>query len=191
MIELYTIGHSTRTIDEFLAILKEFQIALLADVRSLPGSGKFPHFNQESLQLDLRQADIDYVWMPQLGGRRRGAKGFESPNVGLRSLSFRHYADYMLSEDFREGIDRLVELAGRSRAAFMCAEAVYWRCHRRLISDYLVTHGANARHIMGRRSIRPHVLTPGLEVQANGSLVYLPTGPSVQEESRQAAGAGR
>jgi uncharacterized protein (DUF488 family) len=169
---IYTIGHSNRSIQDFIGLLKELGIETLVDVRSIPGSAKFPHFNREALQESLAEIDVNYVWMEELGGRRRKRKGFDSPNTAWTSLGFRNYADYMLEEGFKEGVSRLMDIASRSRTAYMCAEAVYWRCHRRLISDYLFVHNVHVVHIMGKKQAREHELTPEAVITPEQDLIY-------------------
>jgi uncharacterized protein (DUF488 family) len=134
--KIWTIGHSTRTIDEFISLLQANQIRLLVDVRSLPGSKRYPQFNKEALADSLGKTGIRYDHFPELGGRRKAKP--ESKNTAWRNASFRGYADYMETEEFRKGFERLLDLAGGAGpTAIMCAEAVWWRCHRSLISDYL------------------------------------------------------
>src|SRR5580765_7009374 len=133
-IEVWTFGHSTRSLEDFLDALRSFEIKVLADVRSYPGSKRYPQFNKESLKASLTGAAIDYQHFPELGGRRRAKP--DSLNMAWRNESFRGYADYMETEDFRRGITRLLDVARTNRAAVMCSEAVWWRCHRSLISDY-------------------------------------------------------
>src|SRR5438093_8064450 len=132
MVALYTIGHSTRSQAEFLALLRAHEIATLVDIRAFPASRRLPHFNRENLEAALRAEGINYVWMKALGGRR-GKRREDSPNVALRNPSFRNYADYMLTSEF--------QTAAHSRTAIMCAEAVFFRCHRMLVSDYFVLRG--------------------------------------------------
>src|SRR5437588_3963287 len=136
-LELWTIGHSTRPFKELLEALKSFEIELLVDVRSFPGSRRYPQFNREQLKLTLAEAGIEYLHFPELGGRRNARP--DSLNVAWRNKTFRGYADYMETVEFRNGIARLLEVARAHRTAIMCAEAVWWRCHRSLISDYLKT----------------------------------------------------
>lgn len=131
---LWTIGHSTRPIEHFLEALKSFQIGALVDVRTYPGSRRYPQFNQTNLGASLAQVEIEYRHFPELGGRRRAKP--DSMNMAWRNEMFRGYADYMESEEFRAGIEPLLELASERRTAVMCAEAVWWRCHRSLIADY-------------------------------------------------------
>lgn len=171
-IRIFTIGHSTRTLDELVDLLNEHEIQTLVDVRSMPGSRAYPHFNRENLGHALPLQDIEYTWMPSLGGRRRSPKGFNSPNTGLTSPQFRSYADYMASPEFRQGAQELLDLAARGKTAIMCAEAVYWRCHRRLLSDFLAASGAQVLHIMGRHQLRAHVMTPEAHILPDGTLIY-------------------
>jgi uncharacterized protein (DUF488 family) len=154
---LYTIGHSTRTLDELLEALRAHSIQTLVDIRSFPMSRRLPHFNRESLEKTLPEAGIRYVWMKELGGRRKKIRD-DSPHIALRSPSFRNYADYMLTEDFRGAISTLIKLADHSPTAYMCAERVYFRCHRMMVSDWLVGHGHQVLHIDGTGPTKPHNL---------------------------------
>src|SRR5689334_19135925 len=129
--EIWTIGHSTRAIEEFIKLLKEQNIGVLADVRQFPGSRRYPQFGQEQLCKSLAKEGIEYVHFPELGGRRKARP--DSPNTAWRNEAFRGYADYMMTGEFRAGMGRLLKLARRKRTAIMCAEAVWWRCHRGLI----------------------------------------------------------
>src|ERR1043166_6779998 len=146
-LSIWTIGHSTLSAEDFVARLRSFDIELLADVRSFPGSRRYPHFNQENLSSTLAEARICYQHLRDLGGRRRALP--DSTNIAWRNESFRGYADYMETKEFREGIERLLDLAGKQRVAIMCSEAVWWRCHRSMISDYLKVKGVEVIHIMG------------------------------------------
>jgi uncharacterized protein (DUF488 family) len=168
---IYTIGHSTLSLEAFLDRLSGHGIQCLADIRRFPGSRKYPHFNREALAASLHDAGIDYVWLESLGGRRGREKSQESPNTALRNESFRNYADYMATEEFQRGIDELLKLARNKVTAYMCSEAVYWRCHRRLVSDSLLARGIVARHIMSAGKPRPHTLTPGAVI-AEGAVTY-------------------
>jgi len=172
VIRLYTIGHSNRSFEDFLALLKNQDIQTVADIRSLPGSRKFPHFDRENLEKLLPDQGITYVWLPKLGGLRRKARGIDSPNLGLTSPGFRNYADYMMSGEFRDGVQELLTIASKSVTAYMCAEALYWRCHRRLLSDYLVAAGAEVLHILGARSLRPHEMTRGAVITSGRDVIY-------------------
>jgi len=154
---LYTIGHSTRTLDEFLEALQAHSIQTLVDIRSFPMSRRLPHFNRESLEKTLPEARIRYVWMKELGGRRKKIRD-DSPHLALRSPSFRNYADYMLTEEFRTAIADLIKLADESLTSYMCAERVYFRCHRMMVSDWLVGHSHYVLHIDGTGPAKPHNL---------------------------------
>jgi len=149
---LYTIGHSTRTLDELLEVLRAHSIRTLVDIRSLPMSRRLPHFNRESLEKTLPEAGIRYVWMKELGGRRKKIRD-DSPHLALRSPSFRNYADYMLTEEFRDAVAALIKLGDQSPTAYMCAERVYFRCHRMMVSDWLVGHSHQ-----GTGPAKPHSL---------------------------------
>jgi uncharacterized protein (DUF488 family) len=155
----YTLGHSTRTLDELIEVLRAHSIQTLADIRSFPRSRRLPHFNRESLDETLPKAGILYFWIKELGGRRKKIRD-DSPNVALRSPSFRNYADYMLTEEFERGIARLIKLGEQSRTAYMCAERVYFRCHRMLLSDWLTTHGHEIFHMDGTGPVELHKVTP-------------------------------
>jgi uncharacterized protein (DUF488 family) len=170
MATLFTIGHSTRTLDELIAALQVHSIQSLVDIRSFPMSRRLPHFNRESLEKTLPDAGIRYLWMKELGGRRK--KSLEdSPNVALRNDSFRNYADYMLSPEFARAITELINLAEQARTAYMCAERVYFHCHRMLVSDWLVAHGDEVLHIDDVKPPRPHTLMQEARL-VNGQLIY-------------------
>jgi uncharacterized protein (DUF488 family) len=167
---IWTIGHSTRTIDKFISLLQEHGIKLLADVRSLPGSKRYPQFNKEALTDSLGKAGIRYEHFPELGGRRKARK--DSPNTAWRNASFRGYADYMETDEFPKGIARLLDLAAEcGPTAIMCAEAIWWRCHRSLISDYLKARGVEVTHILDANKTEPHPYTSAARV-VNGKLSY-------------------
>ncbi len=196
MATIYTIGHSTRTLDELVAALKAHGIRTLVDIRSFPMSRRMPHFNRESLEAELPRHGIAYVWMKELGGRRKKIRN-DSPNIGLRNDSFRNYADYMLTDEFALGIERLLAIAqgradvstpfdrqgdrtalgmrtvkGNSGTAIMCAERVYFQCHRMLVSDYLTAHGHTVLHIDDdKHPLREHKLMAEARL-ADGKLVY-------------------
>jgi uncharacterized protein (DUF488 family) len=176
---LYTIGHSTRGLDEFLALLRAHEIELVADIRTIPRSRHNPQFNTERLAPRLDRARVRYAHLPALGGLRHPAK--DSVNRGWRNASFRGFADYMGTPEFARGLRRLEALAGRRRTAIMCAEAVPWRCHRSLVADALTLAGWQVRHIQSRRTAARHALTPFLRVRA-GKPTYPeaedPAGPS-------------
>jgi uncharacterized protein (DUF488 family) len=166
----WTIGHSTRSIEDFIAALEANAIKLLVDVRSLPGSKRYPQFDKEVLGDSLRKAGIRYEHFPELGGLRKPKK--DSRNTAWRNASFRGYADYMETEEFRKGVDRLVDLAGKvGPAAIMCAEAVWWRCHRALISDFLKARGVEVIHIFDATKTESHPFTSAARI-VDGSLTY-------------------
>lgn len=170
MATLYTIGHSTRTFEELVQALHAHSTKTLVDIRSFPMSRRLPHFNRESLAETLPTEGIEYVWEPRLGGRRKKILK-NSPNSALRNDSFRNYADYMMTADFRAGIADLVARADRERLAIMCAERVYFRCHRMLVSDWLAAHGHRVLHIDATGAPREHKLMD--EARLSGDdLVY-------------------
>lgn len=149
MSTFYTIGHSTRTIDEFISLLKENEIACLIDVRSYPGSRRYPHFNKEVLPENLALHGIQYEHILKLGGRRRKSKTVSPETNGLWTHpAFHNYADYTMSPEFEEGFAELRRLGEQTRIAYMCSEAVWWQCHRRIITDYLLAAGEKVIHIM-------------------------------------------
>jgi uncharacterized protein (DUF488 family) len=168
--KIWTIGHSTRSIDVFISLLEENGIKLLADVRSLPGSKRYPQFNREALAESLNARGIRYEHFLELGGRRK--PNADSRNTAWRNASFRGYADYMETEEFHQGVERLLNLARESGpAAIMCAEAVWWRCHRSLISDFLKVRGTEVIHILDANKIEPHPFTSAAQI-VNGELSY-------------------
>ena len=154
---IYTIGHSTRTQDEFIAMLLSFKIELLADIRSYPGSKRYPHFNKENLQKVLPGHKIIYQHFPELGGRRKTSK--DSKNSAWKNDAFRGYADYMETQDFKRGIVKLEDIASHYTTAYMCSEAVWWRCHRSMVSDYLKWKGWKVLHIMAENKSQEHPYT--------------------------------
>ncbi len=186
MLRIWTIGHSTRSIDDFISLLKKNEIKLLADVRSWPGSKRYPQFNKEALAESLNAHGIRYEHFPELGGRRK--PNADSRNTAWRNASFRGYADYMETEEFHKGVERLLAFARNDglgspesfrgsetvtpwSAAIMCAEAVWWRCHRSLISDYLKARGIEVMHILSANKIEPHPFTSASRI-VNGELSY-------------------
>jgi len=167
---IWTIGHSTRTIEKFISLLEEHGIKLLADVRLLPGSKRYPQFNKKTLADSLGKVGISYEHFPELGGRRKPRE--DSPNTAWRNESFRGYADYMETEEFDKGIKRLLDLAADAGAtAIMCAEAVWWRCHRSLVADYLKARSMEVMHILDANKTEPHPYTSAARI-ANGKLSY-------------------
>lgn len=167
---LFTVGHSTRTLDELVDILKAHEIGILVDIRAFPASRRLPYFNRESLEKALPDRQIRYVWMPGLGGYRKKTNP-NSPHSALRNASFRNYADYMLTPEFKNAMTELFELASEAPTAYMCAERVYFRCHRMLVSDYLVAHGHEVLHIDGMGPARPHKPTAEMRI-VEGQVIY-------------------
>ena len=170
MAVLYTIGHSTRTLEELVAPLQAHKIQALVDIRAFPMSRRLPQFNRESLEKSLPPTGISYVWMKELGGYRKKILE-ESPNVGIRNQSFRNYADYMLTPEFEGAIAQLLASAEKARTAYMCAERVYFRCHRMLVSDWLVAHGHEVEHIDDAGSTKPHRLMAEARM-IDGRMIY-------------------
>ena len=168
-LSLWTLGHSTRPIDEFIGLLRAHQINLLVDVRTIPRSRYNPQFNTETLGQTLHDAGIQYRHLPELGGLRKPKH--DSVNDGWRNTSFRGYADYMQTETFHKAIETLMALGSLEHTTVMCAEAVPWRCHRSLIADALVTSGWEVRHIMSAEKASPHVLTSFAHFE-KGMLTY-------------------
>ena len=171
-VHIFTIGHSNRHMEDFIGLLRHFGIQLLADVRRYPSSRKFPHFNREALQRRLDKEGIGYDWFESLGGFRHRPPKKASPNTGLESPGFRNYADYMLTDAFQQAVEKLLAFTADHPAAIMCAEKLYWKCHRRLLSDCLTTRGVKVEHIIERNVCRSHVLTPGAVVREPGRIVY-------------------
>jgi uncharacterized protein (DUF488 family) len=169
-VRVWTIGHSTRSLDELIGLLRENGVVRLADIRRYPGSRRYPHFSRESLAAALPQHGIEYVHLPELGGRRKPVRN--SPNRALRSEGFRGYADYMAHPEFARAIDDLLQRDVPT--AIMCAEAVPWRCHRNLVSDELTRRGHEVIHILGTSSRQRHEMNEHATVQ-DGHLVYRPS----------------
>ncbi len=164
-----TIGHSTRSVEEFLLILKQNGVEKIIDVRTIPKSRTNPHFNQETLSETLAKAGIGYVHMSGLGGLRHARR--DSPNMAWRNLSFRGFADYMQTPEFDSSLHELISLAKKEHVALMCAEAVPWRCHRSLISDALTVHGLKVEHVISSKNSQSHKMTPWAEVTGT-SITY-------------------
>lgn len=171
-LQLFTVGHSNRSFDEFLSLLKAFEVRVVADIRRYPSSRKFPHFNREVLRKLLEAEDIRYHWLESLGGRRHAAENDKSPNVGLSSRGFRNYADRMATDEFRAAVQELLSTAALSRTAVMCAEKFYWKCHRRLLSDHLVAQGVQVKHILEPDKTSDHKLTPLAVIGADAAVTY-------------------
>jgi len=167
---LYTIGHSTRSLDELVSALKAHSIGTLVDFRAFPMSRRLPHFNRESLERSLPEQGIRYLWMKALGGYRK-ATGKDSPHTALRNANFRNYADYTLTPEFEQAASELIQIASVSRTAYMCAERVYFRCHRMIVSDWLVAHGHEILHIDAGDPARPHKLFAEARL-IDGKVIY-------------------
>lgn len=165
MLTVFTIGHSTRTWEVFLGLLRANGIERVIDVRSIPRSQHNPQFNRETLSANLRYARIGYVHLRKLGGLRHARR--DSPNTGWRNASFRGFADYMLTPEFEVGLQRSIKLAKQKKSVLMCAEAVPWRCHRSLIADALVKRGIHVVDIIGEKRSQVHLLTPFARVRGN------------------------
>lgn len=168
-VPVYTIGHSTRTIPEFVHLLRSGEVELVVDVRSVPRSRTNPQFNLDALPAELAPYQIAHMRIAELGGlRKRTADIPPDVNGYWENRSFHNYADYALSETYRAGLAQLLEVAARRRTAIMCAEAVWWRCHRRIIADYLICAGRTVSHLMGDDKVSPAKLTPGVLEAGNG-----------------------
>lgn len=180
-VRIFTIGHSNRPFEDFLSLLAEFAVQVIADIRRYPGSRKFPHFNSEELRKLLEREGIRYVWLEALGGRRHTGKNNKSPNVGLKSPGLRNYADHTATEEFLTAVRGLVSTAAAMRTAVMCAEKLYWKCHRRILSDYLIAQGVQVEHIVQCGKLQPHRLSQGAVITADAGVVY----PAAKAEQGQ------
>ena len=169
MVTVFTVGHSTRSEEEFVKILKAHGVEVLVDVRTFPGSRRYPQFNRAELSESLAKAGIEYKHEPRLGGRK--APRADSHNTAWRNPQFRGYADHMETEVFRKGVEDLLELASGARVVVMCAEAVWWRCHRGLLADYLKANGHTVLHILDEKKIEEHPFTPAARI-VDGLLSY-------------------
>jgi uncharacterized protein (DUF488 family) len=167
---LYTIGHSTRSLDDLVSALRAHGIETLVDIRAFPMSRRLPHFNRESLEHSLPERGIRYIWVKALGGYRKATRK-DSPHTALRNASFRNYADYTLTPEFEHAATELLQIAGASRTAYMCAERVYFRCHRMIVSDWLVAHGHEVLHIDAEGPARPHTLFSEARL-IDGQVIY-------------------
>lgn len=175
----YSIGHSTRPLPEFISLLQEAGVGTLADIRSVPRSRAQPQFNTDVLADTLARAGIAYHYVRSLGGLRKKSRNVPSELNGYwRNQSFHNYADFALGEEFHTGLTRLRALGRTAPCAFMCAEAVWWRCHRRIVADYLVAAGETVFHIMGHHQIEPVTLTPAARRREDGTLIYPDGGQS-------------
>jgi uncharacterized protein (DUF488 family) len=166
---IWTIGHSTHTLDELISMLQSFKIELLADIRNFPGAKRYPHFNRAALEVNLPANNIAYIHLKKLGGRRNPSP--HSLNTGWRVAAFRGYADYMETDDFKEGLDVLEKFALQKRIAYMCSEAVWWRCHRSLVSDVLKLRSWTVMHIMNVSKETEHPYTSPAKI-IDGKLFY-------------------
>ncbi len=166
---IYTIGHSTRSIVEFLEMLHSFDIKTLVDIRSMPGSRKFPQFDQDNLKIALENAGIHYIYMSSLGGRRKAKK--DSKNTRWNNPSFKGYADYMETEEFKIAIDDLKQIATAQKTTIMCSEAVWWRCHRSMVSDFLKAKNWTIWHIMAIGKVQEHKYTSPARI-VDGGVCY-------------------
>ncbi|MFO7259571.1 MAG: DUF488 domain-containing protein [bacterium] len=176
---VYTVGHSTRSVEELVGLLAEHGVTVLVDVRRFPASRRHPQFGRDALERSLRERGIRYVHAPDLGGRR--APRPDSPNTAWRDSGFRGYADHMQTPEFAAALAALEDLAARETVAILCAEAVPWRCHRQLIADALVAHGVPVTHILGPGRTEAHVLNEHVRVREDGTLVY----PAAGDEQRE------
>jgi uncharacterized protein (DUF488 family) len=167
---IYTIGHSTRTIEELIVLLWAHEIFVLVDIRAFPSSKRLPHFNRGAMEISLAEAGIEYQWKPELGGRR-GKSREDSPNTGLRNESFRAYADHMMTTEFREAAAEVRRWAEEKKTTVMCAEKMWFQCHRMLVSDYYTAHGDEVVHIVDDRPAKAHTLMREAHL-VNGELVY-------------------
>jgi uncharacterized protein (DUF488 family) len=167
---IFTVGHSTHPIEEFLALVGQHRIALLADVRSFPSSRKWPQFNQTELATSLEHAGVEYRWMKALGGRRHGVAP-DSPHTAWTHPAFRSYADYADSDEFAAALAELCAAAQERPVAYMCSEGLWWRCHRRIISDHLVARGWRVEHIMPDGKLRAHELASFARLE-DGRIIY-------------------
>jgi uncharacterized protein (DUF488 family) len=172
--EIFTVGHSTHALEELAGLLRGHGVERLADVRTAPRSRRTPQFNREELERELPARGVEYVHMGELGGWRRPAP--DSPNDGWRNAAFRGYADHMAGEEFAEALGRLEELAAERSTAMMCAESLWWRCHRRLVSDALTARGWTVRHIGPDGRLTEHELTPFARV--DGERLTYPANPT-------------
>ncbi|MGO4558241.1 DUF488 domain-containing protein [Mesorhizobium sp. 2RAF21] len=175
----YTIGHSTRSIAEFVALLRVGDITLVVDIRTIRRSRANPQFNSEVLPESLATFGVGYECIAELGGLRGKAHGIPATlNAFWINQSFHNYADYALSAEFHRGLDRLVSLGRERRCAVMCSEALWWRCHRRIVADYLISHGEAVFHLTGHDNVEPAKLTDGARERVDGTLVYPPSLPT-------------
>jgi uncharacterized protein (DUF488 family) len=169
-LQLFTIGHSTRTIEHLIRLLIAYRVEILVDIRSYPTSHRNPQFNSDAMKRQLSEHEILYLWLPKLGGRRKGI-GEDSKNKCWKNQSFRNYADYMETAPFREGIDELIQLSTMGTVAIMCAEALYWRCHRSMVADFLKSLNIRVTHIFDEKKAQVHEYSQCAKI-INGLLTY-------------------
>ena len=174
-IQVWTVGHSTRSEEEFLAVLRAWDIEAVADVRRFPGSRRHPQFGTEALASSLHSSGLAYHWIPQLGGRRRPS--LPPDQWGWRNASFQGYSEYLRTDEFADGLAMLLNMSGACRCAMMCSELLWWRCHRSLVSDVLVFSGFEVMHILGESEARPHKYTAPARI-IDGRLLYPPEAPT-------------
>ena len=169
-LQLFTIGHSTRTIERLIAVLAAYRVEMVADIRSYPRSHRNPQFSSDAIKQELSKHGIRYLWLPKLGGRRKGL-GEDSKNKCWKNQSFRNYADYMETATFRQGIDELIQLSAGSTVTIMCAEALYWRCHRSMVADFLKSLDVQVTHIFDEKKAQVHEYSQCTKI-INGRLTY-------------------
>lgn len=180
----FTVGHSTRSIEEFVELLRAAEVTFVVDIRSVPRSRTNPQYNKETLPERLAAFQVGYEQIAELGGLRSKSKEVQPDKNGFwQNRSFHNYADYALTESFRVGLQRLVTLGRQRRCAMMCSEAVWWRCHRRIVADHLMVRGEDVFHLMGKDRIDPASLTKGAQIHADGLLIY----PTEKSGKQQAA----
>ena len=184
----FTIGHSNRSLDEFAGLLKDAEISLVADIRTVPRSRANPQYNKDALPQALAAFGLSYEHIAALGGLRGKARALPPEVNGFwANQSFHNYADYALSEQFRAGLERLIEAGRKRRTVIMCSEAVWWRCHRRIVADHLIARGETVFHIMGQGRLEPAHLTEGAVIQPDATIVYPLTDRPAVSSRRQAA----
>jgi uncharacterized protein (DUF488 family) len=167
---IYTLGHSTRDLADFSAVLQAHEVQLLVDIRAFPASKRLPHFNRERLEWWLPEIGLEYRWMKELGGRRKKILA-DSPNIALRNDSFRNYADYMMTEEFQSAAGEVAKIAESHRVAIMCAEKMYFQCHRMMVSDFLASQGHRVLHIIDEKPPREHKMMDEARI-VEGKLIY-------------------
>ena len=169
----FSIGHSTRSIEEFVALLRAGSVDFVADIRTVPRSRTNPQYNTDTIAGRLAPYQVGYAHVPELGGLRKKRRAEQDEtNAFWSNQSFRNYADYAMTDAFREGLERLVRLGRERRVAMMCSEAVWWRCHRRIVADYLLARGEEVFHLMGETRVEPAKLTAGAQPRSDGTIAY-------------------